>query len=124
MWVTTGGLAESSPAATASTQVRIEDAKRAIQASFALSLESPSAILSYYVQSWTYGLPANYWDTYPMRIAAVTPAQAQAAAKKYRAPGRLHIVAVGDARAVAEILGRKAPLEVFDADGRPLPSGR
>jgi zinc protease len=100
-----------------------EDAKRAIQASFALSLENPAAILSYYVQSWTYDLPANYWDTYPARIAAVTPAQAQAAARKYWDPARLHIVAVGDAPAVAEILAKKGTLEVFDADGKPVPPG-
>lgn len=101
-----------------------EDAKRAIQASFALSLENPAAILNYYVQSWTYGLPADYWDTYPARIAAVTAAQAQAAAKKYWDPARLHIVAVGDAPAIAEALAKKGPLEVFDADGKPLPGGR
>ena len=101
-----------------------EDAKRAIQASFALSLENPSAILSYYVQSWTYGLPANYWDTYPSRIAAVTPAQAQAAAKKYWDPARLHIVAVGDAPAIAGIMGKLGTLEVFDADGKPMKSGK
>lgn len=99
-----------------------EDAKRAIQASFALSLENPAAILNYYIQSWTYGLPADYWDTYPARIAAVTPAQAQAAAKKYWDPARLHIVAVGDAPAIAEVLAKKGTLEVFDADGKPLPS--
>ena len=98
-----------------------EDSKRALQASFALSLENPAAILSYYVQSWTYGLPADYWDTYPARIAAVTPEQAQAAAKKYWDPARLHIVAVGDAPAVAAALATKGTLEVFDADGKPLP---
>lgn len=100
-----------------------EDAKRAIQASFALTLESPASILSYYVQSWMYGLPADYWDTYPARIAAVTPEQAQAAARKYWDPSRLHIVAVGDAPAISGILAKKGTLEVFDADGKPIPQG-
>ena len=101
-----------------------EDSKRAIQASFALSLENPASILNYYIQSWTYGLPPDYWDTYPARIAAVTAAQAQEAARKYWDPARLHIVAVGDAPAIADILGKKGTLEVFDADGKPLPTGR
>jgi zinc protease len=100
-----------------------EDAKRALQASFALSLENPAAILSYYVQSWTYGLPADYWDTYPARIAAVTAAQAQAATRKYWDPARLHIVAVGDAPAISAALGKMGTLEVFDADGKPVQSG-
>ncbi len=99
-----------------------EDSKRALQASFALSLENPAAILSYYVQSWTYDLPADYWDTYPARIAAVTAAQAQAATRKYWDPAKLHIVAVGDAPAVSAALAKKGTLEVFDADGKPLPS--
>ena len=100
-----------------------EDAKRALQASFALSLESPAQILNYYVQSWTFGLPADYWDTYPARIAAVTAAQAQAATRKYWDPARLHIVAVGDAPAISAALAKMGTLEVFDADGKPLPSG-
>ena len=101
-----------------------EDAKRAIQASFALSLENPSAILNYYVESWTYELPADYWDTYAARIAAVTPAQAQAVARKYWDPARLHIVAVGDAPAISAILAKKGTLQVFSADGTPMPPGR
>ena len=75
----------------------LQDAKRAIVASFALSLESPTQVLGYYVQNWLYGLPANYWDTYPAKINAVTAAQAQAAAAKYWDPSKLQIVAVGDA---------------------------
>ena len=98
----------------------LQDNKGALVASFALSLESPGAVLNDYIQSWTYGFPADYWDTYPARINAVTAAQAQAAAKKYWDPARLHIVAVGDAPQVADILKKYGTLEVFDADGKPL----
>jgi len=98
----------------------LADAKRAIVGSFARDLESPQQVLSYYVDSWLYGLPADYWDTYPARVMAVTAPQAQAAAQKYWAPGRLQIVAVGDATKVAEILRKKGTLEVYDADGNPL----
>jgi zinc protease len=97
------------------------DAKRAIVAGFALSLESPSQVLNYYVQNWLYGLPADYWDTYPAKINAVTAAQAQAAAAKYWAPAKLQIVAVGDASKVTDILKAKGTLEVFDAEGKPKP---
>jgi predicted Zn-dependent peptidase len=53
-------------------------------------------------------------------VNAITPAQAQAAAQKYWAPGRLQIVAVGDATKVTDILKSKGTLETFDADGNPL----
>ena len=53
-------------------------------------------------------------------MAAITPAQAQAAAQKYWAPGRLHIVAVGDATKITDILKKKGELEIYDADGNPM----
>jgi len=98
----------------------LADAKRAIVGSFAGDLESPDQVLSYYVTNWLYSLPADYWDTYPARISAVTAAEAQAAAKKYWDPARLQIVAVGDATKITEILRKKGELEVFDADGKPI----
>jgi zinc protease len=98
----------------------LADGKRAIVAGFALSLENPQQVLGYYLDNWTYGLPADYWDTYPARVSAVTAAQAQAAAKKYWDPSRLQIVAVGDATKVADVLRKKGELEVFDADGKPI----
>jgi zinc protease len=96
------------------------DAKRAIVAGFALSLENPSQVLNYYVQNWLYGLPANYWDTYPAKITAVTAAQAQAAAAKYWDGSKLQIVAVGDAGKITDILKAKGTLETFDAEGKPV----
>ena len=96
----------------------MNDAKRAIVAGFALSLESPEQMLGYYVQNWLYNLPADYWDTYPAKISAVTPAQAQAAAAKYWDPARLQIVAVGDAGKITEIMQKKGTLEIYDADGK------
>jgi zinc protease len=98
----------------------LQDAKRAIVASFARDLENPPQVLGYYVQNWLYGLPANYWDTYPARINAVTPQQVQAAAAKYWDASKLQIVAVGDAVKITEILKTKGTLETFDAEGKAL----
>ena len=50
----------------------LANTKRAIVAGFARSLESPSAILNNYIDSYVYKLPADYWDKYPDRIDAVT----------------------------------------------------
>ncbi|MEO6212889.1 MAG: pitrilysin family protein [Vicinamibacterales bacterium] len=100
-----------------------EDSKRALVASFALSLENIGAVLNYYVQSWTYGFPADYWDTYAIRINAVTQAQAQAAAQKYWGASRLHIVAVGDAPQITDILKKYGTVDLYDADGKPMKTG-
>jgi zinc protease len=96
------------------------DAKRAIVAAFALSLETPEQMLGYYVQSWLYQLPADYWDTYPAKISAVTAAQAQAAAAKYWDASKLQIVAVGDATKIIDTMNKRGALELYDAEGKPV----
>ena len=93
------------------------DQKRAMVGSFALSLENPQQMLGYYVTSWRYDLPADYWDTYPARIAAVTATQVQAAAKKYLDPSRLQIVAVGEPGTVSDILKMFGPVDTYDSEG-------
>ena len=94
------------------------DKKRSLVASFALSLETPSAILSNYVTSRRFNLPADYWDKYPERLMAITKEQVQAAAAKYLDPARLQIVAVGDGAKIAEGLKQFGALEVYDPDGK------
>ncbi|MGH9329351.1 MAG: M16 family metallopeptidase [Vicinamibacterales bacterium] len=95
------------------------DAKRSMVAAFALSLESPQAVLNNHITRWRYKLPADYWDRYPERIAAVTQAQVQEAAKKYLDPSRLQVVAVGDAK-IADILKGYGTLEVYDTEGKRI----
>ncbi len=116
-----GEIAEMRDTAVPASE--FEDSKRALVASFALTLENTGAVLNYYVQSWTYGFAADYWDQYAARISAVTPAQAQAAAKKYWDASRLHIVAVGDAPQIADILRKHGTLDLYDADGKPMKTG-
>ena len=101
----------------------LADAKRAMIASFALSLENPSQLLNYYVTRWRYRLPADYWDRYAERIGAIGKEQAQAVARKYLAPERLQIIAVGDPAKVADTLKKLGTVETYDADGKRLGGG-
>ncbi len=96
------------------------DKKRAMVASFALSLESPGAILSNYITSYIYKLPADYWDTYPTRVMEITEDQVQAVSKKYLDASRLQIVAVGDGKKIAEGLRKFGKVEMFDAEGKAI----
>ncbi len=95
-----------------------EDKKRGLIASFALSLESPAAVLGNHITRWLYKLPADYWDKYPDRIMAVTQAQVQAAARAYLDPARLHIVTVGEPAKIAEVLKQFGTVTTYDTDGR------
>ena len=87
-------------------------------ASFALSLEAPTQLLNYSVTRWRFKLAADYWDSYPDRVSAVTALQVQAAARSYLDPQRMQIVAVGDLTRVADVLKKLGAVEAFDADGK------
>ncbi|MGA3027680.1 MAG: pitrilysin family protein [Bryobacteraceae bacterium] len=96
----------------------LDEAKHALVASFALSLENPSELLDRATVLRIYNLPAGYWDAYPAKIAAVTAGDVQRVAQKYLNPDSLQVVAVGDAAKIREALAKFAPVEVRDAQGK------
>ena len=98
----------------------LENAKRAIIGSFALSLEQPQALLQNIITQKLYNLPADYWDTYPQKVTAITADDVQRAAQKYIDLNHLQVVAVGDASKAREVLEKYGKVEVFDADGKPV----
>jgi zinc protease len=98
----------------------LDNAKRAIVGSFALSLEQPQGLLQNIITQKLYNLPADYWDTYPQRVSAVTAESIQQVAQKYIDLDRLQIVAVGDASKAREALAKYGKVEVYDADGKPI----
>lgn len=55
-------------------------------------------IADLYKQVLIYGLPLDYWQHYPERIASITAEQAQAAAARYLAPSGFVTVVVSDPR--------------------------
>jgi predicted Zn-dependent peptidase len=99
----------------------LDNAKRAIIGSFALSLEQPATLLQNIITQKLYNLPADYWDTYPQHVAAITAADVQRVAQKYIDLGHLQVVAVGDASKARDILAKYGKVELYDAEGKPLP---
>jgi zinc protease len=97
----------------------LEENKRSIIAGFALTLEHPTELLDYAIAIKLYNLPADYWDTYPAKITAVTSEQIQRVARKYIVPDNLQIVAVGDATKIKPVLDKYGSVEVFDTNGQP-----
>ena len=101
----------------------LESAKRAIIGSFALSLEQPQSLLQNVVTQKLYDLPADYWDTYPQKVAAVAPTDIKSIAQRYIDLDHLQVVAVGDASKARDVLTKYGKVEVYDADGKPIPPG-
>ncbi|PYS95056.1 MAG: hypothetical protein DMF50_10330 [Acidobacteria bacterium] len=96
----------------------LEEAKRSLVASFALSLEQPTQLLGYAITRKVYGFPEDYWDTYPIRIMAVTADDVQRVARRYVDPESLQIVAVGDGGKIRAVMEKYGPVEVYDTEGR------
>jgi len=104
-------------------QEEFDRAKRTIIGGFALQLESPQGLLGNIVTQKLEGLPADYWDTYTQKIAAITADDVQRVAKKYLDLSRMQIVAVGDASKIAEVLKQYGTVEIYDTEGKPLRTG-
>jgi len=98
----------------------LDNAKRAIIGSFALSLEQPATLLQNIITQKLYNLPADYWDTYPQKVSAITAADVQKAARTYIDMGHLQVVAVGDAAKAREVLTKYGKVELYDAEGKPV----
>ena len=96
----------------------LENAKRALIASFALNTENAGSALSLATQVKEYGFPPDYWDTYPQKIAAVTAADVQRVAQKYIPLDDVVIVAVGDATKIKSVLTEFGTIEEWDAEGK------
>lgn len=102
----------------------LENAKRALVGSFALSLEQPNTLLQNIVTQKIYDMPADYWDTYPQMVSNITADDVQRAAQKYINLNSLQVVAVGDATKAREVLSKYGTVEVFDAEGQAMPEGK
>ena len=98
----------------------LDEARRAIVASFALSLEQPATLLNAWLTVDYYKLPQDYWDQYPQKVAKVTPGVVRQTAKKYIDLDHLQVVCVGDGKQIKDALKKYGPLEVYDANGKRL----
>jgi zinc protease len=97
----------------------LDEAKHSLVAEFALALEDPHTLINEWLTAKYYGLPDDYWDTYPDHIAAIDAAAVQAAGRKYADLPHMQWVAVGDAKQIKEVLAKYGPVTAFDANGKP-----
>jgi zinc protease len=72
--------------------------------------------------TFVYGLPLDYYSRLPAQFERVTAQEAQAAARKYLAPERMVVVAVGDRARIAPQLDalKLGASELRDTDGQRL----
>jgi zinc protease len=78
------------------TQEELDLAKSFIAGGFARSLESPQTVAGFALNIDMYDLPADYYETYLQKLAAVTIEDVSRVAKKYINPAKARIVVVGN----------------------------
>ncbi|HWX38764.1 MAG TPA: hypothetical protein VNY09_05955, partial [Candidatus Sulfotelmatobacter sp.] len=66
--------------------------------------------------------PADYWDKYPAKIAAISADDVQRVAKKYIDPASMQIVAVGDAGKIKAVLEKYGPVEMVASSDTLAPA--
>lgn len=84
----------------------VEDAKQYLLGSLPFKLTSNEKVAAQLIAAERYGLGFDFLDKYRREVAAVTPTDVQAVARKYLDPRKLAVVAVGP----------------INADGKPLVS--
>jgi predicted Zn-dependent peptidase len=107
-------------------EAELNEARHAIVARFALSLESPLTVLFDWMTVQDEGLPMDYWDRYPVEVAETSPEVVQAAAQKYVDLPHLQIVCVGDPKqpgndqkqTIRQVLEKYGSVEVYDTNGK------
>ncbi|HVF82185.1 MAG TPA: hypothetical protein VM884_09635, partial [Flavisolibacter sp.] len=92
--------------------------KNFLSGKFARSLESPSTIANFALNTARYNLPANYYQDYLKNLAATTPQMVQTMAGKYVRPGNLLIVIVGNAKEIAPGLEKYGEVKYFNVYGQ------
>ena len=98
----------------------LDEARRAIVARFALSLERPATLLNAWLTVDYYKLPQDYWDRYPQEVAKITPSMVRQTARKYIDLDHLQVVCVGDGKLIKDALKKYGTLEVYDTNGKRL----
>ena len=96
------------------SESELDRAKRSLVGSFARTLESQEAVLGRTLDVVQNDLPKDYWDTYPARIQAVSPADVQRVARQYLGKDRIQVMAVGERSQIEAGLKKFGPVEIVE----------
>ncbi|WP_121352527.1 M16 family metallopeptidase [Flavisolibacter nicotianae] len=96
--------------------------KNYLSGQFARSLENPATIAGFALNIAKYNLPKDYYQNYLKTLAAVSPTDVQAMAKKYVNPGNMLVVVVGNAKEIAKGLDKYGPVKSYNVYGQEVPA--
>ncbi len=108
---------ERSLGATAVSQAELEGSKGGLVGRLPLRLETAQGVAEQVGRFTMLGLPKDFIRTERPRLAAVTVAQVQRAARSFMRPDQSLIVVVGDGAQIYDKLAKIAPTRIVSAQG-------
>lgn len=99
--------------------IELENGKATLSGSFGRSLESPSTIANFAINTERYKLPKDFYATYLQRLNALTVDDINAAAKKYLKPDNMYITVVGNGSVIEKSLAAFGEVSKFNNMGNP-----
>jgi zinc protease len=94
-------------------------AKGLIAGKFMMDLADPQTTSALALSTLEYGLPKDYYATFPDRISKYTAAELQDVARRVFPPEDIHVIVIGDASQVLSKLQRFGKVKVYDLDLNP-----
>jgi zinc protease len=101
------------------TESELDAAKASLSGSFGRSLESPSTIANFAINTVRYGLPKDFYATYLQQLNSLSIGDVNAVAKKYLSPDQMYITVVGKASEIEDKLGAFGEVRKFNNMGDP-----
>jgi len=101
------------------TQKELDAAKANLSGSFGRSLESPSTIANFAINTERYDLAKDFYATYLQRLNALTVEDINRAAEKYLKPENMYITVVGNGAVIKDGLSQFGEIKQFDNMGNP-----
>ncbi len=101
------------------TQEELDKAKAELAGSFGRSLEQPSTVATFALNTARYNLPKDYYATYLQKLNAYTVADINATAKRLIEPDKFIITTVGNGAEIKEKLAQFGEVVEYDIMGEP-----
>ncbi|MCX6174886.1 MAG: pitrilysin family protein [Ignavibacteriales bacterium] len=105
------------------SEKELQSAKNLLSGNFIRSLEQPSTIASFAINTALYNLPKEYYKNYLKNINAVTVEDVQMIAKKYIKPNNAIVFVVGNGEEVAKNLSKfsvSGKIDYYDVFGEKI----
>ncbi len=96
--------------------------KNYMMGNFGRSLENPSTVANFAINTARYNLPKDYYSNYLTNLASLTSADVQIAAQKYIRPNNAYLLAVGKAGELEPNLRKftkSGEVLYYDTEGKP-----